>query len=356
MTAETPVRAAMSDRTANTVAALSRTSVYPPSAYFGPSGTVERIETHKSWVFLTDRYAYKMKKPVRDRHVDLGTLERRHRHCRMELRLNRRLAPNVYLGVAPLTVDAEGEVQVEGGGEPVEWLIKMRRLPAERMLSRLIASQAVTAGDLRRVGAVLAHFYRAKAPVPVNPGEHLAWLKARIADHREALAEPHLALRVERVGRVHEALDRFVEAESSTIERRIHDARIVEAHGDLRPEHICIEERPAIFDCLEFDRGLRLMDPADELAFLSMECERLGAPFVGPVIVDEYERIAGDRCPHALARFYKCFRATLWAWLAATRARDSDPAAQSKWGRRAGEYLALADAARPYPGSVAQPP
>ena len=112
------------------------------------SHTAGMIETHMSWVYLTDRHAYKLKKPVRYDYLDFSTLEARRQNCEDEIRLNRRLAPDVYLAAIPLTVDAEGGLRLDGTGAVVDWLVKMRRLPADQMMDRAITART----EERRVG------------------------------------------------------------------------------------------------------------------------------------------------------------------------------------------------------------
>jgi aminoglycoside phosphotransferase family enzyme len=131
------------------VAFLRQSASYPGH----PSG-VDVIQTHMSWVFLTDRLVYKLKKPVRFEFLDFSTLERRHHDCQEEVRLNRRLAQGVYLGVTPLTVDAAGRLHLNGEGEAADWLVKMQRLPRERMLDHAIAT-----GRADEAGYVLLRRY-----------------------------------------------------------------------------------------------------------------------------------------------------------------------------------------------------
>jgi aminoglycoside phosphotransferase family enzyme len=120
--------------------------------------------------------------------------------------------------------------------------------------------------------------------------------------------------------------------------------RIVEGHGDLRPEHVCLAAEPVFIDCLEFNRDLRIVDPADELAFLAMECEALGAGDIGKFVFDTYESITGDAVQNALIRFYQAQRALLRAKLAAWHLEDGvTNSARTKWLGRAQEYLRLAE-------------
>ena len=154
-----------------------------PQSYPEATGRVDTIETHMSWVFLTDRHAWKLKKPVRQSHLDFSTEAARRRNCAEELRLNRRLAQDVYLEVVPLTVDADGRLRLGPGGTVVDWLVKMRRLPAERMLDRMIRAGTVHAEDVRRIVGRLCRFYRECAPVAMGEREYRERFAAGIADN-----------------------------------------------------------------------------------------------------------------------------------------------------------------------------
>jgi aminoglycoside phosphotransferase family enzyme len=125
---------------------------------------------------------------------------------------------------------------------------------------------------------------------------------------------------------------------------RVRARRIIEAHGDLRPEHICLTDPPVIIDCLEFNRNLRLLDPVDELSFLGLECERLGAPLVGATMLDLYREATGDAPAEELIAFYKSYRACLRAKIAAWHLRDSEIREPEKWPALARTYLELANA------------
>ena len=148
------------------VAFLSR-----PSGYADRPARVEAIQTHMSWVFLTDRFFYKLKKPVKLEFLDFSTLERRHLNCLEELRLNCRLARDIYLEVLPLTVCDSGQLELGGDGEPVDWLVKMRRLPREYMLDEAIAGQKVDESQVRRIARVLANFYQQAEAVNLTTDE-----------------------------------------------------------------------------------------------------------------------------------------------------------------------------------------
>lgn len=320
------------------VEALKRPDAYPERA-----ARIEAIETHMSWVFLTDSCAYKLKKPVRYEFLDFSTLAARRHDCDEELRLNHRLAPDVYLGVVPLRQGADGRLHIGGTGEIVDWLVKMRRLPADRTLQEAIRTGSWTESDVRRVGSLLSTFYKNAQRVDLGFAEYRDRFRRDVCANRVELGKPAHGLPADQLRRVHEAQLDFLNRRSDLFDARIRDHRIVEAHGDLRPEHVYLGLEPVITDCLEFSLQFRTLDPADELAFLSMECDRLGAPSIGPLLFDTYREITGDRPPEALIQYYKGVRAGLRAKLALWHLREPVVRDPQKWRDLAALYLRLAE-------------
>jgi uncharacterized protein len=321
------------------IAALSSPCAYPDN----PS-RVDRVETHKSWVFLTDTKAYKLKKPVRYNAVNLDRLDKRRQNCQSEVRLNRRLAADVYLGIAPLTAHEQQGLTVNGHGEVVDWLVMMRRLPADRMLDELILRGKLSEADVTAVARLLSDFYLHSQPAEISPLEYRESLKANILENHEEIGRAVYRLPQDTVQLIHTRQLALLEGHPQLFDARVNAGGVVEGHGDLRPGHVCLEIPPVIFDCLEFDRNLRIVDAADELAFLALECERLGAPWVGPLLFEIYEHVTADHPPPQLVDFYKSYRASVWARLALWRTHDIEKAEWSKWLSRATEYLHLADA------------
>jgi len=319
---------------------LSRTDSYP-----GQIGRVETQETHMSWVFLTDRRAYKLKKPVRLAFLDFSTLRARERDCREEIRLNRRLAPDTYLGVAPLTMGADGQPRLGGEGRVVDWLVEMRRLPNALMLDRVIAAGKANAAVVAKVADLLSRFYKGLPPVALSPSDYIESFEREIEEHRRELTLPDYEMPAETVSAVVLAQKAFLRTNASHLRQRVSDERIVEGHGDLRPEHVFVGDPPEVIDCLEFNKAFRIVDPADELAFLWMECALLGAPHVGEGIWQAYVESTGDAAPTALPYFYQSHRACLRAKLSLWHLRDHDVRKPAEWRSRANRYLALAGAA-----------
>lgn len=320
------------------VAFLKRGEAYPDRP-----NRVEAIETHMSWVFLAGSFAYKLKKPVRYEFLDFSSVEARRLDCEEELRLNRRLAPDVYLATVPLTADRRHGLVLGGQGEVVDWLVKMRRLPEHRMLDKLIAARAVDRDELDRAIALLASFYSRLPPALHDPVAYVQRLRAEAQDNAREVASARYHLPADRFDAVLAAQVTLLDQDYDAFAHRVRQGRIIEGHGDLRPEHICLLEQPVVIDCLEFNREFRILDMADELAFLALECERLGAGNLSATIFEIHERITGDRPPSRLVSFYKSYRACLRAKLAIWHLRDAQPVEAGKWPAMAMTYLGLAE-------------
>jgi aminoglycoside phosphotransferase family enzyme len=164
-----------------------------------------------------------------------------------------------------------------------------------------------------------------------------------VDDNRQALGNARFDLDRECLTRIAMGLRQFVDAETGLLGLRLEAGRIIEAHGDLRPEHVCLLAEPVFIDCLEFNRDFRVMDVADELSYLAMECEFAGAAFISPVLFDTYQRCTGDRIPSRLIAFYQGHRALVRAKLAAWHLPDYPPETHEKWLGQATAYLELAE-------------
>lgn len=319
---------------AEKVAFLCRPESYTPSPQ-----QVDVIETHMSWVFLTERYAYKLKKPVRYDHLDFSTLEARRLDCEAEVQLNRRLTTDVYHGTVPLAIGAHGNMQLAGIGKAIDWLVMMRRLPAHRMLDIVMTQGTVRDSEVQKVGRLLTNFYRQAPPAVRCPTAYRHMLRDSIRFTRDELTLPLYTLSAPLVASRANALLDILTQEPTMFDRRVEAGKIIDAHGDLRPEHICLEAQPQIIDCLEFKRDFRLLDTVSELAFLALECDRLGAPRIGHLILQTYQRLAHDRPPRRLVAFYKRYHALIRAKIAVWHLKEAAARDPQKWIERATYYL-----------------
>jgi len=264
-----------------------------PTSFPEPVRRVDTVETHMSWVFLTDYHAYKLKKPVRLAPFDARTLASRRRYCYQEVRLNRRLAPDVYLGVVALCVDAGRRLRLGGEGVAVDWLVRMRRQPARDMLDHAIRAGTLRQDDVHRVAARLAAFYQAAAPVAIEPHAYRAGFARDVDRNRRTLARRAYGLAPRPVRDLCAAQQALLAARPDRFDERVAARRIVDGHGDLRPEHVCLQPQVCVIDCIEFAGALRIVDPVDELGFLALECERLGGPAAGQQLLRSYGELTG---------------------------------------------------------------
>ena len=304
----------------------------------------EAIETHFAWVFLIGDRAWKLRKPVRRDTMDYGSLEARRLDSLEEIRLNRRLAPDVYLGTAPLTQSADGRLAIDGPGEIVDWLVCMRRLDRSRLLEAQLAQGSINPESLRPVVHLLADFYRTAAPAISSGPGFVARVGRQVEANHRVLAPAGVA----GDGKLLALQREFIATHSSVLAQRADGGCVVEAHGDLRPEHIYLDDSPAIIDCLEFDRDLRVLDRAEELSFLHLECARIGHEATGRALLRGCLAQLTDHATDALLHFYRSHRATTRAKLYVWRASEPDGGTPGEWLDRAGGYLrsALEDSAR----------
>jgi aminoglycoside phosphotransferase family enzyme len=314
-------------------------------SHLGRQAEVQAIQTHMSWVFVVGDHVLKLKKAVRQPYLDFSTLRAREFYCREELRLNARLAPGIYLGLMALRWDGRALALVHEAGLPptgqtLDWLVLMRRLPHDRMLDRLIARGGPGAAEIDALGDVLAAFYRSVAALQVPGSEHLAYFAQQQALNRDLLPRPAFAL--DGVGKAVARLDRALEHAAPLLRARAERGCIVDGHGDLRPEHVCMLERPVVIDALEFDPALRRSDPLDEIAFLGMECAAAGAAWIGPRLADRCLPELDHGARPALWPLYTAYRALLRARLAVAHLLEPQVREPQRWRPLAQRYVDLA--------------
>ena len=322
-----------------------------PEAYPWRPTTVELVETHVSWVFLSGERVVKVKKPVGYGFVDHAALASRRRSCEDEVRLNRRLTDGVYLGVVPIVRDRSGRHRValteDPTDTPVEWATLMRRLPAGGMLDALLAAGTAPPHLGDRLGDRLVPFHRDGAASCGGPANEVAAAASAVVTENLTELESYAGrpLGPAQLGLVDKALRDFIAERTNLLRDRAAAGWVREGHGDLRAEHICLEPDGAVqvFDCVEFSRSLRCADVASDLAFLLMDLDRLGEPGAADTLVARY-RSAGFDMPESLLRFYKAHRALVRAKVACLSRAFAHRVARDDLALEATEYLNLATA------------
>ncbi len=327
-----------------------------PACYPHPAEAVELIETHISWVFLAGEYAYKVKKPVDLGFLDFRTLQARRFYCEEELRLNRRTAPELYLGVVPIVAGGAGP-RLGGAGEAIEYALKMRRFPQEALADSMAKRGELRSGQIDAIAAVVAAFH---ALIPAAPEEsafgapeHVVAPALANFDQLGGFVEvPESAARIER-------LRAWTAAGSSRLrdvfaERKL--GRFVrECHGDLHLGNmVFFEERPLPFDCIEFNAELRWIDVMNEVAFLVMDLLEHRLEGHAWRFLNAYLEITGDYAGVRVLRYYLVYRAMVRAKIACIRAHQPKvgETARGAADRQYSDYLGLAESLS-VPGSPA---
>ena len=350
-----------------------------PRCYPHPAPMVERRETHVSHVLLAGDYAYKIKKPLNLGFLDFSTLARRRHFCEEELRLNRRLAPNLYQAVVPIRMGptgprignvveqgpGPGEGQGGGQGQPsssgvpatvddrdavgepvVEYAVRMARFPQEALLDGRLARGQLGPGEIDAVADQVAAFHgriaRAVAGPYGTPAQVWAPMAQNFEQLREWLPGPAMAERLTALADWSQA--RAVSL-AGFLEERLAGGWVRECHGDLHLGNIAwLEDGAVLFDGLEFNPGLRWIDVISEIAFLVMDLTERGRPDYARRCLNRYLEGTGDYAGLALLAYYQAYRALVRAKVAALRATQEAPAEGGRELAEAERYLAHAEA------------
>ena len=322
-------------------AALARPDFYPDRP-----DRVDVCETHISWVFLAGDRAYKLKKPLVLPFLDYGTPARRREMCQEEVRLNRRLAPDLYLGVRAVVAHERG-LELAAADDPgaVDYLVEMRRYDEQRTLAARLERGELRRGEVVRLGGMLARFHDRARRVAASGAPVLAVERRMTENFHELLAIVEQRAEVGWVLELERFVHAFVVVHAQMLDARARRGFVREGHGDLRAEHILLGETVDVIDCIEFDRGLRELDVADDLAFLVMDLVAHGGERFAEAVVRAYRDAGGDPGEDWLIAFYAAYRALVRAKVELLRAAQH-PVASSEHARdsaAARELLALAE-------------
>ena len=300
-------------------------SLLKAAAYPEPTADVRLVETHVSFIFITDHFAYKIKKAVDFGFLNFTTLDRRRFYCEEEVRLNRRLCPDIYLGVVELRETVEGAA-FGAGGKLIDYAVKMKRLPEERMLARLLEQGEVTPGQIAQVAGIVAdlHAKAARGPqiaayggtgvIRANWDENFA---QAAPFQEETLSGADLAV-------MRDWVERFIASNEELFRARVEGGFIRECDGDLHLGNICLTDPICVFDCIEFNEKFRYIDTAADIAFLLMDLEYAGRPDLCPPFLEAYQAATGDLLGQnaRLLDFYKGYRAFVRGKVKSFRLRE----------------------------------
>jgi aminoglycoside phosphotransferase family enzyme len=280
-----------------------------PEAYDEDPSSIELVQTHISFVFLTRKFVYKVKKAVDFGFLDFTTLEKRRFFCEKELELNRRLCGDMYLEVVP--INRSNIIRIKGEGETVEYAVKMKRMPQERMMSRLLEESKVDNGLVDRIAKVIADFHsKAETNRRISKFGSLAIIETNWKENFEQTEEfVGKTISMKDFKLIHERISDFMKRSVPLFEKRIAEHRVRDCHGDIHSGNIFVTNGSYIFDAIEFNERFRYSDVAADVAFLAMDLDFRERPDLADFFVKTYIRYSGDQELMKLLTFYKCYRA-----------------------------------------------
>ena len=309
------------------------------------TSSVKLLQTHVSFLLITDHYVYKIKKPVNFGFLDFTTMDRRRFYCQEEVRLNRRLCPDIYLGVVEIRKTRSG-IFIDGEGRIVDYAVKMKRLPEEQMLHVLLRENNVSEMDMRRIAATIADFHRAAERNPET--DSYGSLDSIIYNWEENFHQLQEFVGISISGCQLQFLkswvSSFIDQNRHLFLERTEKGFIRECNGDIHSENICLTDTVCIFDCIEFNKRFRCCDTAADLAFLLMDLDYNRKSYLGDVLLDEYLLQTGDKGLTALIDFYKTYRAVVRGKVESFKLQEPEiPAGEKELaGQRASLYFHLA--------------
>jgi aminoglycoside phosphotransferase family enzyme len=315
-----------------------------PEAYEEEVEQIELKQTHISWVFLTGNFVYKVKKAVDFGFLDFSTLEKRRFFCEKELELNRRLCGDMYLEVVP--INRSDRVKIGGEGETVEYAVKMKRMPEEKIMTRLLEDGKVDRKLVDRMAKIIAEFHlKAETSKRICEFGSLPmitknWME-NFGQSEEFIGE---TIPMENYRLIRERIDEFMKRNEAFFAKRVAENRIRECHGDIHSGNIFVADRIYIFDAIEFSERFRFCDVASDIAFLAMDLDFKDRRDLSKFFVERYVKYSGDREVEKLLDFYKCYRAYVRGKVVSFKLNDASVDKQEKNAARkeAKAYFELA--------------
>jgi aminoglycoside phosphotransferase family enzyme len=315
-----------------------------PEAYAQAPGKIELMQTHISFVFLTKNYVYKVKKAVNFGFLDFSTLEKRHLFCEKELELNRRLCSEIYLEVVP--IKRSSFITVGGEGEIIEYALKMKRLPQERIMTVLLRENKVDKKTIANIAQIVAQFHsKAQTNPEISQFGSLKMVKTNWDENfSQTTKYVNQTISQNEFQFIQTKIQTFLEKNKALIESRTTNNRIRDCHGDLHSGNIFITDKICIFDAIEFNDRFRYSDVAADVAFLAMDLDFQHQSDLANYFIERYLAFSEDQQLTQLLAFYKCYRAYVRGKVISFRIDDPNitPGEKIFATKEAQEYFKLA--------------
>jgi len=286
-------------------------SLKNPKFYGKDVNSVELIQTHISYIALTGKYAYKIKKPVNFGFLDFSTLEKRKYFCEEEVKLNKRLCPDIYLGVVPITQN-DDNFELSGKGKVVEYAVKMKEFPQEKIMTKLLEKDKIDEEILDRICDILDNFYeKSKRSKEINNYGSIKTIKKNIDENFDQTKEAiNVAISKENFNYIKIVTNQFLSQKKDLFKKRIKNGFIRDCHGDLHSGNIVVSNNKIfIFDCIEFNKRFRYIDIASDIGFFAMDLDFQGHPYHSCYFINKYVEKTKDFGIFEILNFYKCYRA-----------------------------------------------
>jgi uncharacterized protein len=282
-----------------------------PKVYGSNVKNVDVIQTHISYVFLTGEYVYKIKKPVNFGFLDFSTLEKRKHFCEEELKLNRRLCPQIYLDVIKITKKND-DLELNGSGEIVDYAVKMKEFPQNSILNKLLEKNKIDEKTIDSIVDILVDFYKSgKSSDKINYFGTAETVKHNTDENFEQTKDfINVTINKEIFDFIKKTTNDFLNTNKNIFEDRVKNGFIKDCHGDLHSGNIVlIDNKICIFDCIEFNQRFRYSDVASDIAFLAMDLDFLGQAYLSSYLIERYIKKSKDEGIFNVLNFYKCYRA-----------------------------------------------
>ena len=282
-------------------------SMLNKSAYPEKPSKIQAKETHISWIFLTGKYAYKVKKPVNYGFLDFSTLEKRKYFCEQELKLNRRLCKDIYLSVVPIA-KIKNTIKIGGTGKIIDYALKMKQLPQEKIMSKLLGEGKISEAHISKIAKIISDFHR-KASRAKKYGD-MKTIKFNWDENFQQTNEfIGKSMSRKQYDLIKGKIDNFIGYSKNLFAKRVKTKKIRDCHGDLHSGNIFIADKIYIFDAIEFNERFRYSDIASEIAFMAMDLDYHDKEDLSEHFVNEYIKYSKDEELLKLINFYKCYRA-----------------------------------------------
>ena len=301
-----------------------------PEAYEEDPGSIELVQTHISFVFLTKKLVYKVKKAVNLGFLDFTTLEKRRFFCEKELKLNKRLCGDMYLEVVP--INKSNAVKIKGEGETVEYAVKMQRMPQEEMTSKLLEKNKVDDRLVDRIAKIIAEFHsKAETSRRISEFGSLTVIETNWKENFEQTADfIGKIISTEDFTLIREKVEDFMKRKVALFEKRMAESRVKDCHGDIHSGNIFVTDEIYIFDAIEFNERFRYSDVAADVAFLAMDLDFKEQTNLSNFFVKKYIEYSGDQELTKLLPFYKCYRAYVRGKVTSFKLKDPNISSEDK--------------------------